>query len=155
MQSTSIFSILIAIAASLLAIEVAPSRPQSEEKSASLPAPVSKEKFTFQQIEQQKHELEDKIVLIEITLVGDGGDIGNGMLRYFAEDTSGSAMPYGRVDIPSEGLQKMRLAKNPHRNGPFKIYARVHVFPEKQAAAICVAVGMHFSVENGKAIYSW
>ena len=155
MQSIPIFSILIAIAASLLAIEVAPSRPQSEEKSASLPAPVSKEKFTFQQIAQQKHELEDKIVLIEITLVGDGGDIGHGMLRYFAEDTSGSAMPYGRVDIPSEGLQKMRFAKNPHRNGPFKIYALVHVFPEKQAAAICVAVGMHFSVENGKAIYSW
>jgi hypothetical protein len=155
MQSIPIFSILIATAASLLAIEVAPGRPQSEEKSASLRAPVSKEKFTFQQIERQKHELEDKIVLIEITLVGDGGDIGHGMLRYFAEDTSGSAMPYGRVDIPREGLQKMPLAENPHHNGPFKIYVRVHVFPEKEAAAICVAVGAHVSVENGKAIYSW
>jgi hypothetical protein len=49
----------------------------------------------------------------------------------------------------------MRLAQNPHRNGPFKIYARVHVFPEKKAAAISLAVGMHFSVESGKAIYSW
>ena len=154
MQSIPIFSILIASATSLLAIEVASSRPQSGEKSASLPAPVSKEKFTLQQIEQQKHELEDKIVLIEITLVG-GGDIGHGMLHYFAKDTSGSAMPYGRLDIPREDLQKMRLAQNPHHNGPFKIYARVHVFPEKEAAAICVAVGMHFSVQNGKAIYSW
>jgi len=155
MQSIPIFSILIATAASLLAIEIAPGRPQSEEKSASLPAPVSKEKFTFQQIEQQKHELEDKIVLIEITLVGDGGDIGHGMLRYFAEDTSGSAMPYGRVNISREGLQKMRLAENLHHNGPFKIDARVHVFPVKEAAAICVAVRMHVSVENGKAVYSW
>jgi len=154
MQSIPIFSILIASATSLLAIEVASSRPQSGEKSASLPAPVSKEKFTLQQIEQQKHELEDKIVLIEITLVG-GGDIGHGMLHYFAKDTSGSAMPYGRLDIPREDLQKMRLAQNPHHNGPFKIYARVHVFPEKKAVAICVAVGMHVSVENEKAIYSW
>jgi hypothetical protein len=149
MQSIPIFSALIATAASLLAIEVAPSRPLSGEKSASLPAPISKEKFTFQQIEQQKHDL------IEITLVGDGGDSGHGMLRYFAGDTSGSAMPYGRVDIPREDLQKMHLAQNPDRSGPFKIYARVHVFPDKEAAAICVAVGMHVSVENGKAIYSW
>jgi hypothetical protein len=155
MQSIPIFSILIATAASLLAIDVTPDGPQSQEKSASLPAPVSKETFTFQQIEQQKHGLKDKIVLIEIALVGDGGDIGNNMLRYFAEDTSGSAMPYGRVDIPREGLEKMRLAQSPHSNGPFKIYARVHVFPEKKAAAICVAIGMHFSVEHGKAPYSW
>src|SRR6266581_4715313 len=90
---------------------------------SSLPAPVGKEKFTFQQVEQQKNELKDKIVLIEITLIGEGGDIGHGMLRYFAEDTSGSAMPYGRVDFPRDALKKLRLAKNPHRNGPFKIYA--------------------------------
>jgi hypothetical protein len=155
MQSIPIFSILIATTSSLLATEVAPSGPQSEEKSPSLPAPVSKEKFTFQQIEQQKDQLKNKVVLIEITLVGEGGDIGHGMLRYFAEDTSGSAMPYGRVDIPREALEKMRFAQNPHREGRFKIYARVHVFPEKEAAAICVAVGAHVSVENGKAIYSW
>src|SRR6266536_5004058 len=142
-------SILVGAASSLLATEQ--DDPPTKEKSASLPPPVGKQRFTFQQIEQQKDQLKDKIVLVEITLVGEGGDIGNGMLRYFAEDTSGSAMPYGRVDIPREGLQKMRLAQNPHRNGPFKIYARVHVFPEKEAAAICVAVGMHFSVENGKA----
>src|SRR5207244_1590099 len=103
--------------------------------SASVPPPLGKKKFTFQQIEQQKDQLKDKIVLIEITLVGEGGDIGSGMLRYFAEDTSGSAMPYGRVD--------------------FSVYARVHVFPEKEAAAICVAVGTHVAVENGEATYSW
>jgi hypothetical protein len=41
------------------------------------------------------------------------------------------------------------------RKGPFTIYARVHVFPEKEAAALCVAVGTHVAVENGKATYSW
>ena len=82
-------SILVA-ASSLLATEQ--DDPPTKQKSASLPPPVVREKFTFQQIEQQKDQLKDNIVLVEITLVGEGGDIGNGMLRYFAEDTSGSAM---------------------------------------------------------------
>ena len=98
-------SILVAAASSLVATEQ--DDPPTNEKSASLPAPVGKEKFTFQQIEQQKDQLKDKIVLVEITLVGKGGDIGNGMLRYFAEDTSGSAMPYGRVDFPRDALNKL------------------------------------------------
>ena len=51
--------------------------------------------------------------------------------------------------------QARELANGPHRKGPFTIYARVHVFPEKEAAAICVAVGTHVTVENGKATYSW
>jgi len=126
----------------------------ANEKSASLPPPVGKEKFIFQQIEQQKDQLKDKIVLIEITLVGEGGDIGNGMLRYFAEDTSGSAMPYCRVDFPRDALNKLGLLDNP-KKGPFSVYAWVHVFLEKKAAAVCVAVGAHVTVENGKATYSW
>src|SRR5438128_2890210 len=121
---------------------------------SSLPAPVGKEKFTFQQVEQQKNELKDKIVLIEITLIGEGGDIGHGMLRYFAEDTSGSAMPYGRVDFPRDALKKLGLLDNP-KKGPLSVYVRVHVFSEKKAAAICIAVGTHVAVENGKATYSW
>jgi len=32
----------------------------------------------------------------------------------------------------------MGLAKDPHREGPFIIYARVHVFSREKAAAICV-----------------
>ncbi|SRR6266436_207452 len=139
-------SILVAAASSLLATEQ--DDPPTKEKSASLPPPVGKKKFTFQQIEQQKDQLKDKIVLIEITLVGEGGDIGNGMLRYFAEDTSGSAMPYGRVDFPRDALNKLGLVDSP-KKGALSVYARVHVFPEKEAAAICVAV------ENGKATYSW
>ncbi len=145
-------SILVAAASSLLATEQ--DDPPTKEKSASLPPPVGKQRFTFQQIEQQKDQLKDKIVLVEITLVGEGGDIGNGVLRYFAEDTSGSAMPYGRVDFPRDALNKLGLLDNP-KKGPLSVYARVHVFPEKEAAAICVAVGTHVAVENGKATYSW
>jgi len=121
---------------------------------SSLPAPVGKEKFTFQQVEQQKNELKDKIVLIEITLIGEGGDIGHGMLRYFAEDTSGSAMPYGRVDFPRDALKKLGLLDNP-KKGPLSVYVRVHVFGGN-AAAIGDALGTKFSTDaQGKATYAW
>jgi hypothetical protein len=33
--------------------------------------------------------------------------------------------------------------------------SRVHVFAQKDAAAICIAVGTHVAVENGKTAYSW
>jgi len=88
-------SMLVAAASSLLSTEQ--DDPPTKEKSASLPPPVGKKKFTFQQIEQQKDQLKNKIVLIEITLVGEGGDIGSGMLRYFAEDTSGSRLDYSII----------------------------------------------------------
>ena len=60
MKSILAISILVAAASSLLATE------PTKEKSASLPPPVGKKKFTLQQIEQQKDQLKDKIVLIEI-----------------------------------------------------------------------------------------
>ena len=49
----------------------------------------------------------------------------------------------------------MGLAQDPHREGPFIAYTQVHVFAQKDAAAICIAVGTHVAVENGKATYSW
>ena len=141
-------SILLASACSLLA----------KEEPASLPPPVSDKIYTFAQIEKQKTELKDKVVRIEITkLVGGPSDLlGDGTQRYIAKDTSkGGATPYGQVAFPREGLEKMGLANDPHREGPFIVYARVHVFPEKKAAAICIAVGTHVAIENGKAAYSW
>jgi hypothetical protein len=123
-------------------------------QSSSLPAPVSKEKFTFQQIEQQKDELKDKIVLIEIMLIGEGRDIGNGMLRYFARDKSGSTMPYSRVDFPRDALKKRGLLDNP-KKGPLSVYVRVHVFGGN-AAAISEAVGTRFSTDaQRKGTYQW
>ena len=123
-------------------------------QSSSLPPPVSKEKFTFQQIDQQKNKLKDKIVLIEISLIGEGGDIGNGMLRYFAKDTSESAMPYGRVDFPRDALKKLGLRDN-SKKGPLSVYVRVHVFGGN-AAAIGEAVGTKFSTDaHDKAVYEW
>ena len=126
-------------------------------KSASLPPPVSDKIYTFAQIQQQKAELKDKIVRLEIMyLLGEPSDLlGDGTQRYIVKDTSKGATPYGQVAFPREGLEKMGLANDPHREGPFIVYARVHVFPEKKAAAICVAVGTHVAVENGKATYSW
>jgi hypothetical protein len=129
----------------------------TNEKSASLPPPISDKIYTFQEIAQQKAELKDKVVKIEIIyLLGEPSDLlGDGTQRYIVKDTSKGATPYGQVAFPREGLEKMGLAKDPHREGPFTVYARVHVFPEKKAAAICVAVGTHVAVENGKATYSW
>jgi hypothetical protein len=123
----------------------------TNEKSASLPAPVSEKIYTFQQIQQQKAELKDKVVRIEIaSLVAGPGDVlDDGTQRYIVKDTSKGVAPFGQVAFPREALAKMG------RKGPFTIYARIHVFPEKKAAAICVAIGTHVAVENGKATYSW
>jgi len=82
--------------------------------------------------------------------------MGKGTFRFIAEDTSKSVTPYGRIVFPCESFGKMGLAKNVHREGPFTIYARVHVFEEqKDAAAIAIAVGTRVSVDRGKATYSW
>ena len=126
------------------------------EKSASLPPPVSDKIYTFTQIENQKAQLKDKVVRIEImNLLGEPSDLlGDGTQRYIVEDTSKGVAPFGQVAFSREALEKMGR-KGPHREGPYTIYARVHVFPEKKAAAICVAVGTHVTVENGKATYSW
>ena len=47
------------------------------------------------------------------------------------------------------------LGNDPNRDGPSTVYARVHVFPEKKAAAVSIVVGTKVSMENGKATYSW
>jgi len=120
--------------------------------SGSLPPPVSDKNYTFQEIEKNKAQLKDKVVKLEILkLLGEPSDLmGNGTLRFIAKDTSGGATPYGQVAFPREGLEKVG------RDGPYTIYARVHVFTEqKSAAAISIAVGTHVSVEGGKATYSW
>ena len=134
-------SLLVAAASSAIATE----------QSASLPPPISDKIYTFQQIEKQKAQLKDKVVKIEIaSLVAGPGDVlDDGTQRYIVEDTSKGVAPFGQVAFSREALEKMG------RKGPFTIYARIHVFPEKKAAAICVAVGTHVAVENGKATYSW
>ena len=126
-------------------------------KSDSLPPPVSDKVYTFAEIQDEKAALKDKIVRIEILyLLGEPSDLlGNGTLRFICKDTSKGATPYGQVAFPREGLEKMGLAHDPHRKGPFIVYTQVHVFAQKDAAAICIAVGTHVAVENGKATYSW
>lgn len=123
----------------------------ANEKSASLPPPVSDKIYTFQQIEKQKAQLKNKVVRIEIAslVAGPGDTLADGTQRYIVEDTSKGVSPFGQVAFSREALEKIG------RKGPFTIYARLHVFPEKQAAAICVAVGTHVAIENGKATYSW
>ena len=123
----------------------------ANEESASLPPPVSGKIYNFQQIEKQKAQLKDKVVRIEIaSLVAGPGDVlDDGTQRYIVEDTSKGVTPFGQVAFSREALEKIG------HKGPFTIYARVHVFREKEAAAICVALGTHVAVENGKATYSW
>jgi hypothetical protein len=141
MKPILVISILVAAASSLLA----------NEQSASLPPPISDKIYTFQQIEKQKAQLKDKVVKIEIaSLVAGPGDVlDDGTQRYIVEDTSKGVAPFGQVAFSREALEKMG------RKAPFTIYARIHVFADKKAAAICVAVGTHVARENGKATYSW
>jgi hypothetical protein len=115
----------------------------TKEKSASLPPPVSDKIYTFQQIQNQKAELKDKVVKIEIaSLVAGPGDVlDDGTQRYIVEDTSKGVAPFGQVAFSREALEKIG------RKGPFTIYARIHVFRKKEAAAICVAV-LEFMIER-------
>ncbi len=126
----------------------------SAEQPGSLPPPVSDKVYTFQDIEKEKATLKDKVVKIEIQLIGKGsGAQADGTVRYFAKDTSGGAAPYGQVVMPREGLEKLGADQNADK--AFTCYARVHVFPEKKAAAMCLLLGTKISNENGKTSYSW
>jgi hypothetical protein len=126
------------------------SRKGYESESAS--PPVSEKTYTFQQIENQKTKLKDKVVKVEILkLLGEPSDLmGNGTLRFIAKDTSNGATPYGQIVFTKDGFEKVG------RDGPFTVYVRVHVFTEqKSAAAVSIALGTKVSMENGKGIYSW
>lgn len=122
-------------------------------QQSSLPAPFSASLFTFLQIEQQKQNLKERIVRVEISKVlGEGDDSGNNLLRFIAKDTSKSASPYGQVAFPREGLEITGLQRE--GKGPLAVYFRVHVVSAK-AAAICEAVGTKFSSDARGAHYDW
>jgi hypothetical protein len=119
----------------------------------SLPAPFSEKLFTFLQIEQQKENLKERIVRVEISKVlGEGDDSGNNLLRFIAKDTSTTASPYGQVAFPRDGLEKTGLQRK--GKGPLVVYFRVHVVSTR-AAAICEAVGTKFSSDARGPHYDW
>ncbi len=134
-----------------------PAAENSTAQTENSAPPAADKVYTFQQIEKEKAQLKDKVVKIEILkLLGQPTDLlKNGTLRFIAKDTSNGPAPYGQIVFTREGLEKMGLADDPNRDGPFTIYARVHVFPEKKAAAVSVVVGTKVSMENGKAMYGW
>ena len=121
--------------------------------AAALSAPFGTS-FTFAQVEQQKFNLKDRVVRVEIEKVlGEGQDIGNNMRRYIVKDTSKSATPYGQVEFPREGLEKTGLLKEGSK--PVTLFVQVHVISAK-AAAICRALGTKSSpVGEKQASYEW
>jgi hypothetical protein len=122
-------------------------------KSPALPAPFNEKVFTFQQIEQEKSNLKERIVRVEISkLLGQGEDKGNGIVRFIAKDSSKSTTPYGQVAFPREGLEKTGLQQE--GKGPLIVYFQVHVVSPK-AAAICEAVGTKFSPDAKGGRYEW
>jgi hypothetical protein len=140
------------VAVKMNIVEATPVPENSKTQSESDAAPASERTYTFQQIENQKTKLKDKVVKVEILkLLGEPSDLmGNGTLRFIAKDTSNTATPYGQIVFTKEGLEKVG------RDGPFTVYVRIHVFTEqKSAAAVSIALGTKVSIENGKATYSW
>ena len=125
----------------------------SSAPATALPAPFGTS-FTFAGIEQQKLNLKDRVVRVEIEKVlGEGQDIGNDMRRYIVKDTSKSATPYGQVEFPREGLEKTGLLKEGSK--PVTLFVQVHVISMK-AAAICRALGTKSSPAGEKqASYEW
>lgn len=127
--------------------------PAPKAPRTSLPAPFSESLFTFLQIEQQKLDLKERIVRVEISKVlGEGDDSGNNLLRFIAKDTSKSLAPYGQVAFPREGLAKTELQREGKE--PVAVYFLVHVV-SPQAAAICEAVGTKFSSDSRGTHYAW
>jgi hypothetical protein len=126
------------------------------ESRNTVPPPVNDKVYTFKQIEAEKLQLKGKIVRLEIaSLLGTGSEPqADGTIRYMAKDTSKSATPYGQVAFPAEGLRKTGLADNP-KKGPLTLYVRIHLFDDKSAAAIAIAVGTRLSTTDGKATYGW
>jgi hypothetical protein len=156
---TILFSCGLCLIASITSTPAAEKSAESSAPSAtnaprtSLPAPFSEDLFTFLQIEQQKQDLKERIVRVEISKVlGEGDDSGNNLLRFIAKDTSKSASPYGQVAFPRDGLEKTGLKRE--GKGPLVVYFRVHVVSAK-AAAICEAVGTKFSPDARGAHYDW
>jgi len=156
---TILFSSGLCLVASVTSTRAAENPAESSAPSAtatprtSLPAPFSENLFTFWQIEQQKMNLKERIVRVEISKVlGEGDDSGNNLLRFIAKDTSKSASPYGQVAFPRDGLEKTGLQQE--GKGPLVVYFRVHVVSAK-AAAICEAVGTKFSSDARGAHYDW
>ncbi len=130
-----------------------PAETSAPSPPTSLPAPFSESLFTFLQIEQQKSDLKERIVRVEISKVlGKGDDRGNNLLRFIAKDTSKSLAPYGQVAFPREGLEKTGLQRE--GKGPLAVYFRVH-FVSMEAAAICEAVGTKFSSDSQGTQYEW
>lgn len=127
-----------------------------KDSRSALSSPVNEKVYTFKQIEEEKLQLKDKIVRLEIaSLLGAGSEPqADGTTRYMAKDTSNSATPYGQVAFPAEGLRKTGLADNP-KKGPITLYVRIHLFDDKKAAALAIAVGTHLSTTDGKATYGW
>ena len=157
--SPILFSCGLCLIASVTSTPAADKPAESPASSApsiprtSLPAPFSESVFTFLQIEQQKLDLKERIVRVEISKVlGEGADGGNNLLRFIAKDTSKSLAPYGQVAFPREGLEKTGLQRE--GKGPLAVYFRVH-FVSMTAAAICEAVGTKFSSDSRGPHYEW
>jgi len=85
-------------------------------------------------MEKQKAELKDKMVRSEIILLlGEPSDLlGNGTQRYIVEDSSNGVAPYGQVAFPREGLKKIGLAKDPHREGSVHHLRSYSRFPREK-----------------------
>ncbi|MEY2562780.1 MAG: hypothetical protein QOH88_973 [Verrucomicrobiota bacterium] len=150
MRSRILVFPLVALVACLTA-SVPAAEPNA--KSAARPAPFNEKVYTFQQIEQEKSNLKDRIVRVEISkLLGEGEDKGSGMVRFIAKDSSKSTTPYGQVAFPREGLEKTGLQKE--EKGPLIIYFQVHVVAPN-AAAVCEAVGTKFSPDAKGGRYEW
>jgi len=127
--------------------------PAADTSRTALPAPFSENLFTFQQIEQQKLDLKERIVRVEISrLLGDGDAGENNLLRFIAKDSSKSLAPFGQVAFPRDALKRTGLQQE--GKGPLVVYFLVHVISTK-VAAICEAVGTKFSSDSHGTHYEW
>ena len=95
--------------------------------------PVSDKIYTFADIEKGKAALKDNVVRLEILkLLGEPGDLGNGMLRFLAKDTSKGATPYGQVAFSARRFGKNGTRQRSTSRGPvYRLRSRACFSREK------------------------
>jgi hypothetical protein len=111
--------------------------------------------YNFNELDQQKFELKDKVVKLQITpKVLQQEDVGDGNFRLMVKDTASPKSNYGLVDFPKAGLDKLGLAD---KSAKENITLYIRVTPRtKEVVAQFTALGRSFDkAADGKITYKW
>lgn len=124
-------------------------------KTSKTALPDDSKIYNFNELDQKKFELKDKIVRLQITpKVLQSEDVGDGNSRLMVKDTATPKSNYGLVDFPRAALEKLGLADKSAKEN-LTLYVRVTP-RTKEAVAQFTALGRSYDkASDGKVTYKW